>query len=395
MSGTYKLGPWPLGIDNVSAENTLKRDQNGRTIAVRDAFNVDINRDGMPARRPGRRRTLALSGLHSLWGCDTGAFGVAEGVLYRLSATQATAVCTLNSDDPCDYTELNGTVIVGNRTSLIEVSAAGWRPVGVPVAPAPTLSADPAGGLHAGRYSVAIACMRGDEEGALSPLQTVTVGEGQGIRLALPAVSSEVTALRIYRTELGGELLYRCADAPAGLPSYLIGGDLRGKDSPTMYLTRMLPGEFVSYWRGRLLVARGRTIFWSEPMSYGLTSLRHNFVQLPKRITMMIGMQGGVFVGSADGVGFLRGQSPKEWTLATTSGMPPVKRCALVMNGDDLDNNFGQSGKQVALWLAENGFVLGTEDGSVIPAQANRLRIPLALSGSLAVNARRATAVTT
>lgn len=394
MSAQWKLGPWPLGIDNVSVETKLKRDQNGRTIALRDAFNVDIDRDGKVSRRRGRALAVALPGLHSVWTGRSASFGVARGVLYVLNAGGATPVTTLGSDDPCDYTELNGAVIVANRTTLIEVTGSGWRRVGVPDAPAPTLAADANGGLPAGRYSLAIAYLRGHEVGALSVLQTVTLAEGQGIRLTLPALDPEATGIRVYRTTPGGAVLYRCTDVPSGLGSYLIGSEPLGSDTPTQYLTRMLPGEFVTYWRGLLLVGRGRTIFWSEPMNYGLTSLRHNFVQLPFRIRMLAGVGGGVFVGSAGGVKFLRGQQPKTWELVDTSGHPPVSRCSTEIDGESLDNDFQQGGQNSALWLADNGFVLGTESGSLIVPQANRLRIPLALSGSLVVHDRRATAVT-
>ena len=394
MSGTWKIGPFPLGIDNKSGETDLRRDQNGRTIALRDAFNVDIDRDGKVSRRAGRQKSIDLPGLHSLWTGRAASFGVAAGTLYVLTRYQATAVCALNSDDPCDYADVNGSVIVGNRTTLIEVGPSSWRHVGLPDAPAPQLSADAVGGLVAGRYSIALALLRGDEVGALSPLQTVTVETGHGIRLTLPALPSEATGFRVYRTTPGGSVLYQCTDIPAGLGSYLIGSEPLGSDAPNQYLTRMPPGEFVALWRGRLLVARGRTLWWSEPMNYGLTSLRHNFVQLPRRITMIAAVEGGVFVGSAEGVVFLRGEQPKTWTLVGTSGRPPVKRCSAVLEGEDVDNELGQSGHQIAVWLADNGFVLGTEGGALSAPQANRLRIPLALSGSLAIHARRATAVT-
>jgi len=393
MSGTHKAGPWPLGIDNVSDDNALKRDDRGRTIALRDAFNVDITRDGQPERRRGRALTLSLPGMHSLWSGISATFAVAAATLYRITPATATAVCALGSDDPCDYTELNGTVIVANRTSLVQVNATGWRNVGVPNAPSPTAHADAVGGMRAGRYSVAVSYMRGDEEGALSPLQHVAVPEGGGIRLTLIAADPEATHRRIYRTECGGEVLYLCTEVSPALSSYLIGGDNLSADSPTMHLTRMRPGEFVTHWAGRLVVGRGRTLEFSQPMNYGLMSPRHNFVQMPRRMTMVAGVEGGIFVGAADGVYFLRGTDPRTWRIDKTSGLPPVKRCVATINGDDTDVNFGQTGKEGALWLSANGFVIGTNDGNIIPMQANRLRIPLALSGSLAILNRRATAV--
>jgi hypothetical protein len=106
---------------------------------------------------------------------------------------------------------------------------------------------------------------------------------------------------------------------------------------------------------------------------------------------MMIGMEGGVFIGTDDGVLWLDGAKPGDWSIKTTSGKPPIRRCWAKLSGDDTD--LQQTGRELCVWLSETGFVVGTEDGNIIPVQANRLRIPLASSGSLAVNARRATAV--
>lgn len=393
MSVEKKLGPWPLGIDNVSDEARLKRDQFGNTIALRDAFNVDVDRDGRVSRCKGSSLAVNLAGAHSLWTGWMGSFAVANGTLYQVNASGASQLAVLNSDDPCDYCELNDAVIVSNRTTLIQVKNGAWQKLGVPNAPAPFLSINVAGSLPAGRYSVAMGYLRGDEQGALSQIQTATLATGQGITVTLPPADPEATAIALYRTEAGGTVLYRCAIVPVGAPSFVIGNDPLSTDAATLFLTRMLPGEFVSHWRGRLLVARGRTLYWSEPMRYGLTSLRHNFVQLPFRITMVAGVRDGVFVGSSSGVGFLRGDKPKEWVLINTSGHAPVKRCVKMLDGEDIDPQLNLGGQQCALWLADNGFVIGTPTGQIIAPQANRLRIPLALSGSLAINDRRATAV--
>lgn len=392
MKPGIPLGPWPLGIDNKSDPTSLKADDRGNVIALRDAVNVDIDRTGGVARRAGPRLVLALPGLHSLWTGPLGTFGVAAGQLYAITPTAARPLGALNSNDPCSFDTLNGATVVSNRTTLLEVRGDQVRPLALPRGAAPAIAPVPAGGLPGGRYSVAVSYVRGDEEGALSPARLVELGEGQGIELQGLLWPAGVDWLRVYRTEPGGTVLYRCADIPVGLPGYVVGGDQLGRAATTQFLAPMPAGEQLTVWRGRVLVARGRTLYFSEPMNYGLWSPRHGFVQFASAITLVAGVQGGIYVGTRRGVVFLRGAKPGDWSQEAKTTEPPIPGGRAVINGDLLPASYQQTGRQLVAWLGPSGFVLGTDDGQLLEPQADRLAVEAASAGSLAAHGRRITA---
>jgi hypothetical protein len=389
----FPIGPWPLGIDNVSAPSRLKSDpKTGAFRALVDAISVDIDRDGRPARRAGWAQAVALAGMNSLWSCPLGAFAAAGTTLYSVSAGAVQAIGTLGSADPCAYAVLNDSVVVANRTTLLQVRAGTVTPLGVSDAPAPIVAAGAAGGLDAGTYGVAVSFLRAGQEGGLSNLRMVNVDQGGGIVLTGLPSAADADSLRVYVTHANGETLYRCADLPLGLPSYIVGVGLRGVIATTQWLRRMPPGELVASWRGRLLVAHNRTLYVSRPMNYGLYSPRHGFVQFPSRITMIAAVEAGVWVGTKHGIVFLRGPRPSEWQQESTGALPPIPGAVTGVDSAVLALEGVAGGLDCALWLAPNGFVVGTPDGQIIEPQSDRIKIAAYSKGAVLVDNRRVTA---
>ncbi|MGH7690714.1 MAG: hypothetical protein ACREN3_13990, partial [Gemmatimonadaceae bacterium] len=267
------------------------------------------------------------------------------------------------------------------------------RALGLPVPPAVLAEDVPAGGLSAGRYAVAVAFQRDDgEEGPLSAHTLVTVGEGCGIQIDGLPMSPEASTLRVYRTTCNGDALYHCCDVPVGTMNWLLGNDTLGKLAPFPFMARMPPGRFVTTWRGRLLTARGRTIMMSEPLTYGVSSLRHNFVQAPHRVTLLHGTNDGVYVGTAHGMWFMRGTGPRDAEWRSTGAPAPLEGAYGTVPGDAFNAGLGLAGQTVLVWLSARGFVLATQDGTIIAPQASRVRVGAASAGALVYAERRLTA---
>lgn len=395
MKKPVQIGPWPLGIDNVSDPTSVRADDKGRPLALVDAVNVDIDRSGDASRRRGPRLVVPLAGLHSGWNGARGAFGVANGTLYALTEASATPLGQLPTNEPCTYADVDSRTVVCQRSGLFEVVASTLRPLAPPDGPLPSLGVAASGGLVAGRYSVAVAYLRGTQEGALSPLRTVVVAEGKGIELGEIAAVADADLARVYRTAPNGTLLQHCADVPLGVPAFVIGQGPLGREAMTQHLARTPGGSLIAAWRGRLLVARGRTLIVSEPMNPGLCSPRHGFVQFADRITMIAAVEAGVFVGTRRGVDFLRGGRPGEWSLEHRGAMPPSPGGLTFIDGNQLPASYQQAGRRVAVWLAGNGFVLGCDDGSLIEPQADRLAIATGAGASICALSRRVTATLT
>lgn len=390
-----RLGPWPLGIDMLSTDEQFPADRSGAPIALRDSLNGDFTREGWWQTRPGLQRLVTQAGLHSLWSQDgTDTFAVHAGELVRVrydgGALAMTPIATLQSDQPVDFAPLNGEIVFSSLAQIGVIGAGDVvRPLSVPDGQLPALASTAAGGLAAGRYSAAISFVdaRG-EEGGLSPLATVSVQDGGGIRLTMPAAPEGITMARLYRTEANGGMLRLAATAPLAMGTYLLGQGQLGRPADTQFLRAMRPGEIVRQWNGRLLTGRGSTLCISEPMRYGLYSRLHGFVQFPAPIAFVEGVDGGVYVGlTGRCVAFLRGSKPGEFSYREY-GAKPVPRSSVLIQSNLLDPQL-QLGGDVALWLSEKGYVIGSGDGQLLEQQAHRIRLSAGVSGRTAVVDRR------
>ena len=364
------LGPWKVGIDHLSPKASAPDG------AARDAVNVDFDRDGGAARRSGYSLKDAAANAHSLWTSPaTGrSFCVYGSTLYTVTYEGSwvkTAVGTLPSIEPISYDDLGEDVVCGNRHGLFRVkSDLTMQSLGLARPDAPTVSATAYGGLYQGRYAVAVARLRDYEEGPLSPSAFIDVPAGGGLLVTTPAHDDSI---RLYRTQTNGDHLFACGVAPAA-SQHLIGIGEVGWVTENQHLDQMPGGEIVRHWRGLVLVARGSIIYWSEPMAYGITDPRHNFVQFANKVTLMQPVDGGIFVGTREGVIFLSGSTPKEWSIKKTDGLPAVEGTGVTALASLFGVDAGDG--KVALWLAANGFVIGTPDGRLIEAQAKRIRLP-------------------
>jgi hypothetical protein len=137
-------------------------------------------------------------------------------------------------------------------------------------------------------------------------------------------------------------------------------------------LTDMPGGHWLAFADGRLFVLRGRSLLWSEALDYGSHSPARNFIRFKTNPTWMAPVDGGIFVGLAETVVFLRGNNPAEYKLEEVSGLS-CPGAALVVPSRYMAPEL-QGGHDVAVWFGETGFVVGRADGSVVYPQAEQIR---------------------
>lgn len=379
------LGPWPIGMDNVSSPHALPRDQRGNVRAVALAADCSITREGFVGHRPSfTRATVARA--HSFYSGRGATYCVSGGQLQRVDgAGNMTPVFTLLRDERLTYAHLNGELIFAGPSQIRALGASGVRELAPATPSSPAVQVQAGGGLFGGRYGFAITTVDASGfESALSAVTFATLPEGGGAILSgLPA------GARVYRTQHDGDILYRCASGVSG--SVLIGAGEIGKAADTQHLDPMPAGEFVRAWRGRLLVASGRHLYASEPMRYGLHSRRHGFITLPTRIRWIEPVEGGIFVGQVDGVRFLRGTAWGELAVEVTGAAPPLSRASIRVEPALLAFDEQPNG-ECAVWLSPRGFVIGLPSGQVVEPQAQRIRLAGA-RGEIAVNDRRIVAL--
>lgn len=386
-----KFGPWRRGIDMLTEDSKMKPD------VAREALNGDFDKDGNFTSRRGLALALASAGLHSPWTSKLGlgTFACQHDQLCRVTRSGNTVavapIFTLGSDAPVSFDELNNRVVFTNRDTLGQIESDGSaRLLGGPDASAPRAEVITDGGLWEGPAIVAMSYLNAyGEEGGLSNLVPVNVPAGGGIRLHLPAAPPDAVVARFYRTNKAGQLRW-AADGPANIDTYLIGTGKLGELATTQNLRRMPGGDIVRVGNGKLLIARGRYLYLSQAFNYGLYDPRTDHATFPRKISIMETMDDGIFIGQrGDTVLWLAGADHLNAEPKATGASAPMPGTSRIIEGSLLDPSLQINSSRVAVWLAENGYVLGLPAGNVVEPQSKRIRLPVAVAGSLAVLDRR------
>lgn len=381
------------GIDNFSPrDDALQVGGREPRVYLRDANNITIE-NGRASMRPGLRPVtntpyadLWQSPLHG----DTFARLGAQWVKVN-TANWSHEVLAEVGEGALFHLVLNGVVLVAGPAGIFQYDGRSALPFTLSAPAAPVVTAS-AGSLEAGDYGVAVAWLRGALESPLSPMTTHTAAASGGMQVLLPAVlDPTVTGVRMYLTRHNGGELLRGEDYPVSatmvnLPTL----PKLGAPAQFRHMEPMPTGQYLGQWRGRLVVAQGRTLRFSEAMAYHVHDPRHGFVQMPQRITFVAPVDGGLWVGQVDHVVFLRGAAPQELAFERKTSRAPVPGSTVALTSDEAGEASGGARAAVA-WLSSAGFAMGTPDGGIIEPQAQRLRAISATAGSTVVQHHRLT----
>lgn len=390
------VGPWPRGIDNRHRETELLRDKDGNTITLRAAENVDLGRSGIPQRRQGTSKKISATNFHSLYATPSFGWMLASNNNALTSydaALNATVLRTgLAPYQVLSYDDINNEVFWSNGFQSGKVNSAGvnvpWgveKPGGTPF-----VTATAAGGLSAGTYQVACTFSTASgEEGGSTLATVVSVAEGGGIALSsIPQpTDTRVLLVRCYITQTNGDVLYWTRDIPVGMTSVTLGVGLHGKALETQWLSPMPPGQIVRYGNGRLWVAVGNVVWYSDPLYYGQTRRSSNFITFSDNIDVMEypneGDGSGLFVAAGKRTYFIAGQNPKEMQLRIVHPFGAVRGTGATVPGAWFDP---QLGGNVAYWMdSEGSLVLGLAGGAIRPLTSDIYLAPVADSGATLV----------
>ena len=343
---------------------------------VHDIVNVDITPQGGGFVRDDYTTPSLLPGARCLQGVDTLALCAKDDTLYRVDyPLAATPLFTgLDPRAPVAYTQFAGGVWFtdGARVGVVAADGTSAAWVGLPVPAAPQLSAVAYGGLTAGRYGVALSFISDNEESGMSP--TTFIYSTAGIDLTALPPPPAGCEVRVYMTQPGGDRLYHLMDVPTGLlPPILIGSLPEGKQAMNQYLTTLPGGRLIAGYNGRIYVARGNVLYFSEPLYYGLTSLQYGFVLYDSEITLLQAVETGLYVGTRDHLHYMSGEGPSA-ARTKLAAPPPAPWSGTTIVAGQLGGEYAKRGGLYALWLSALGYYIGTPDGVVLPLQADRIQ---------------------
>jgi hypothetical protein len=375
------LRGFPAGILNRVPETDVPKNEAGAPIGVRDSTNVDyVGPEGQPRRRAGATKVLTLTDGHSFFADPTFPFGLAReaDTLIAINSELQTAVLATGlGSGEASYALHNDEVlwtVPGVRTGRIAEDLS-QRALGLPRPPGvPALAPAAGGGMHAGRYQVALTYANEDgEESGATLAATIDLSEGQGLTVSLPDPGAgEIEWVQVWITEANGNELFHARDAAAGSATIGISHTPRGRPLKTQHLDALPAGHLVRAQGGYLWMANDNELLHSQP----LRALYHpgfDRIGFRSTITMMEpigrGSNAGLYIGTAKRIYWHPGAVPKEQEQTV-----PRKQGAVPGTGLLVDARlFGpEYSGDAAFWMGTDGVpCLGLPGGQIIALGAD------------------------
>jgi hypothetical protein len=139
-------------------------------------------------------------------------------------------------------------------------------------------------------------------------------------------------------------------------------------------------GYLLEYFKGRMYVAQGNTVWFSEPFGTHLFDLARNFMLMDSELTMLHGVQSGLFVSTEYETFFVGGTNPRDYVLERVATYPAIRGTDVIVDASKIgDGNLQGVG---VMWTSPEGICLGTADGQFFNLTERRLTYPSALKGA-------------
>ena len=341
-----------LGVNNRSTDASLDRGDTGRYL--RDAVNLDVTADGRLQGRTGYTEVIAGAYAHSIFSMGDDGLYVDSGVLYHLQPSAAGLVRTavrsgLAPSALVSFVEAGGYVYYSNGSVLERYRDKGCQPAVIAApSPAPVPTFVPDGALPEATYLLAFA-MR-DVAGEVGLASDVVAVTGVGaIEFTVPTMPTG-TFMQAYITSANGSELMLAGEFLAG-ERRIDTPVTAGVSCPTLNRRAMPPGSIVRAYHGRLLVASGNLLFYSEPMQYGVAA-DLGFIPFPAPITLVEPCESGVFV-AADRTYWLAGADIADVAVSTASLDTAVPGSSCKADGPEV------------AWFSSSGIVVGSPGGQI------------------------------
>lgn len=371
-----KLPPPKLGMDVRHAEGEIPKG------AVRSARNVVLTDEGGFIRSPGSVLRGTLEGAHSMWYAHhLGiAFAAADDTLYEVTLGNPTTFDAVFSglplEEPIEYATLGTDVYFTSGGVLGKRCADGLvRRPGVAdlIGFAPTL-APTLGNLFPGRYGVAYSLTNDlGEESPLSSIAWLDLPSGGGIMLDGLVTATDVVRLNVYVTAANGRELYE-NHSISWAPTTSVVDQRLERLAPKKGMVVMPGGQIVRHWHGRLVVAQGGYLIFSDPFDPGVADPAYGWMAVGGRVLMMEPVEGGIWVGTADRTYFYKGAGPDDLAMVSSAPRGAIEHSGQLADQDFFDQQL-VGPLPPAVWLSEVGLTLGTADGRLLTPQSDRIHM--------------------
>jgi len=381
---TYpKYTGFPDGENNILGAEELP------VTALRRSVNYDITDTGNLLRRRGRtkiwtgtieRGTLYSNGEKVLF--------VESGTLWELVKMSGSWVRLMIrmgvGPHPMFYVSVNNDIYYSNGLLTGRLTADGLvKPWGItPPVDQPTLVvSDTGGGLTAGTYQVAMTFVADDGEESGTPLAKIAevTADGGTITLTDIPTSTEASKVRVYCSEVNGEGLYRVGEFITGVPSFRITQVSNNQDIrlQTQHGVTPAPGTVLEYHNGRIYIAQGKVVWYTDAMRYGLVKPHMNYLQFPSDVTVMKAVADGIYI-CADQTYWISGVDTNEFQQRAVLPYGAVKGTGLDIPKSD----------NVA-WFSDFGIVIGGLEAQITNVQEDKSAVSNFENGAMIFREQR------
>ena len=355
-----------LGIDNVN------RPERADKARYQELLDVDVTDSGSIHRRMGG--TDIYSGAaHSLGTNGSDLLFVDGTNLVRLEANNTTTTLRsdLRSGDRMRYLALNDALYYSNGTDSGVYQNGASRSWGLPIPPRPTLTAT-VGDLLVGKYLVSLTYMRddGQESGASAPVMVDVTAGGFSVANVVASTDAGVDHICVYISSADGEILWRQAKMPNDSALFTVAGGLlaSGVELRTANMAAPPTCTKMVFYRGRIYMVSGGTLWHTEPWNYELVSFDRNFIFLDGPIAMLEAVENGLWVGTKKETMFLSGSDPLAdggFQIRSRQRTGAIDGAHTTVDSFVLGRD-GVAPGRVAIWAGSEGIFAGDSNGLLI-----------------------------
>jgi hypothetical protein len=350
-----------------------------------EALNVDITDAKRIVRRKGFGAPVISSACHSLWVGGPAALVVRGTDLLQIMPDYSTKLLRsgLTADAAMSFVAVGDRVFFSNGYESGVVQDGTARPWGVAVPQWPSVAVAP-GSLRPGRYQYVTTYVDdiGQESGARrAGIIDLTVPSGLAFT-GFGTPPGNIAAVNLYLSQPDGDTLY-LVDTLSPAATAAMVSTPRDPMLPltTQFLSPPPAGTHLAYVYGRIYVAVGNRVYYSEPFAPELFDLRKQY-PLESTVTMLAGVSGGVYIGTETDIGWVDGADPEktEYTRKAPHGVVPGS-----LAYGPVDDYAPQSDGMAAYFTTTGGILRGSPGGTIENLTRARYTIPTAQRGAAVV----------
>jgi hypothetical protein len=147
-------------------------------------------------------------------------------------------------------------------------------------------------------------------------------------------------------------------------------------------------GQCMEYFRGRVYVGRGKTLWFSDAFRYFRLDGRRNFKQFPDEIDIIATAHGsGLYVVAGNITYFLEGQNPHKFELRSVAGYGAYRGTRTEAFRSKIgESTQAEDDHEVPVWTAHEGIVAGLPGGNLKNMTLDKYIMPIGLSAASMIN---------